>query len=45
MLLVIEGFWAREADRFSAAHCQSSSVDRIADFLVAVFIYVEMMVQ
>ena len=38
MLLVIEGFWAREADRFRAAHCQSSSVERIADFLVALFI-------
>jgi len=45
MLLVIEGFWAREADLFSAAHCQSSSVERIADFLVAVFIDVEVMVQ
>jgi hypothetical protein len=35
----------REAERFRAAHCQSSSVDRIADFLMVVFIYLEVMVQ
>jgi hypothetical protein len=28
----------RDAERLRAAHCQSSSVERIADFLVTVFI-------
>ena len=41
MLLLIEGFWVKEADLLSAAHCQSSSVERIADFLLMVFMLLD----